>query len=191
MSSKVSVEKNEYPKVTSKWIQSKKNQKHENGSRPKLVVRCLTPCTLFYLDAFVVGAALSYLGSLLLLMAFCSPYWMESYESKFSNFKNMGLWEYCFKEFRYPFYQFPTTFDGCHHIFSREYYVIREWLLPGWLMVVQFFVTMSFLLTFAALVIMSLELIRWPLKFVLQFEWVLTKISFHFIASSCKWSFCD
>lgn len=99
----------------------------------------------------------------------------------------MGLWEYCFKDFRYPYYQFTTTFDGCHHIFSREYYVIREWLLPGWLMIVQTCVTLSFLLTFGALVVMSLELIRWPLKFVLQYEWVLTRASFYCISASCKY----
>lgn len=121
-----------------------------------------------------------------LLMAFCAPYWISSYEESFSSFKNMGLWEYCFKDFRYPYYQFTTTFDGCHHIFSREYYVIREWLLPGWLMVVQTCVTLSFLLTIGALVIMSLELIRWPLKFVLQYEWVLTKASFYCISISCE-----
>lgn len=96
----------------------------------------------------------------------------------------MGLWEYCFRDFSYPYYQFPRLFDGCHHIFSQEYYVIREWLLPGWLMVVQFFVTIAFLLTFGALFLMALELVRWPLKFVLRYEWLLTRISFFCIAIS-------
>lgn len=135
----------------------------------------------------MLGSILSYVGGIFLLMSFCAPYWISSYEESFSEFKNMGLWEYCFKDFRYPYYQFPTTFDGCHHIFSHEYYVIREWLLPGWLMVVQTFVTLSFLLTFGALVVMSMELVRWPLKFVLQYEWVLTRASFYCISASCKW----
>ena len=65
--------------------------------------------------------------------AFCySPYWIQSYQETFSDFKHMGLWEYCFDQFRYPYYQFDKLFDGCHYIFSQEYYVIREWLLPGW-----------------------------------------------------------
>jgi len=64
--------------------------------------------------------------------AFCySPYWIQSYQETFSDFKHMGLWEYCFDQFRYPYYQFDKLFDGCHYIFSQEYYVIREWLLPG------------------------------------------------------------
>uniref|UniRef100_A0A1L8DUW4 Protein with signal anchor n=2 Tax=Nyssomyia neivai TaxID=330878 RepID=A0A1L8DUW4_9DIPT len=135
-------------------------------------------------NTLVLGALLSYVASVFLMMSFCSPYWIESYEESFSNFKNMGLWEYCFRDFSYPYYQFPRLFDGCHHIFSHEYYVIREWLLPGWLMIVQFFVTIAFLLTFGALAIMALELIRWPLKFVLRYEWLLTRISFFCVAIS-------
>lgn len=138
------------------------------------------------------------------MMAFCSPYWIESYEESFSNFKNMGLWEYCFKDFSYPYYQFPRTFNGCHNIFShvsiclyswpakswykkrwlrrlldlQEYYVIREWLVPGWLITVQAFITIAFILTFFSLGVMALELIRWPLKTVLQYEWLMTRVSY-------------
>ncbi|XP_050085503.1 uncharacterized protein LOC126571217 [Anopheles aquasalis] len=140
-------------------------------------------------NALVLGAVLSYVAGVFLLMSFCSPYWIVSYPESFSNFKNMGLWEYCFRDFTYPYYQFPKQFNGCHHIFSEEYYVIREYLLPGWLMVVQGFVTISFLFTFGSLIIMACELIRWPLKFVLRYEWLLTSISFAGIASSSFFMF--
>lgn len=90
----------------------------------------------------------------------------------------MGLWEYCFEQFRYPSYQFDKQFDGCHHVFSQEYYVIREWLLPGWLMVVQGFVTMSLLLSFIAQITIVMILIRWPLAFVLRYEWILSSTAF-------------
>lgn len=103
---------------------------------------------------------------------------IESYQETFSSFKHMGLWEYCFEQFRYPYYQFDKQFDGCHHIFSEEYYVIREWLLPGWLMVVQTFVTLALLLSFAAQVVIIMTLIRWPLKFVLNHEWLLSASAF-------------
>lgn len=56
--------------------------------------------------------------------------------------------------------------------------MIREYLVPGWLMVVQTFVTIAFILTFFALGVMSLELIRWPLKTVLQYEWLFTRVAF-------------
>lgn len=90
----------------------------------------------------------------------------------------MGLWEYCFEDFHYPYFQYDRPFDGCHHVFSHEYYVIREWLLPPWLMAVQAFVTMAFLLSFGAQVIMAMQLCRWPLEFVLQYEWILSSIDF-------------
>lgn len=70
------------------------------------------------LDALVLGAILTYAAAFFLLMSFCAPYWIESYPESFSSFKNMGLWEYCFKDFDYPYYQFPKQFNGCHNIFS-------------------------------------------------------------------------
>lgn len=101
----------------------------------------------------------------------------------------MGLWEYCFDQFRYPYFQYDKLFHGCHHVFSHEYYVIREWLLPPWLMAVQAFVTMSFLLSFGAQVIMAMQLCRWPLEFVLRYEWILSSIDFvcTTTTSKCSW----
>ncbi|VEN61882.1 unnamed protein product [Callosobruchus maculatus] len=75
----------------------------------------------------VNGALLTYIAGMFLIIAFCSPYWVKSFDETFSQFKNMGLWEYCFDQFRYPYYQFDHPFHGCHHVFSQEYYVIREW----------------------------------------------------------------
>ncbi|XP_046392331.1 uncharacterized protein LOC124160516 [Ischnura elegans] len=128
-------------------------------------------------NSLVFGGILTYVSCLLLVMAFASPYWIQSYEETHSEFKNMGLWEYCFEDFRYPYYQFNTLFDGCHYIFSEKYYVLREWLLPGWLMVVQAFVTLALMLSFTSQVIIALELIRWPLEFVLLHEWLLSGIA--------------
>lgn len=142
------------------------------------------------------------MGSILLLMSFCAPYWIESFDSSFSSFKNMGLWEYCFKDFYYPYYQFPRKFNGCHNIFShvsratasrvriqgyilmefffcsQEYYVIREYLVPAWLLATQACVTVGFLLTFFALGVLAFEMVRWPLKIVLQYEYMMTKVAY-------------
>jgi hypothetical protein len=137
----------------------------------------------------VNGALLTYIGGLFLMIAFCSPYWVKSFDETFSQFKNMGLWEYCFDNFRYPYYQFDHLFDGCHHVFSREFYVIREWLLPPWLMAVQAFVTMSFLLSFGCQVMMALQLVRWPLEFVLQYEWILSTIDFVCVTTTTVFMF--
>lgn len=79
----------------------------------------ITNYLLSLLGALVTGALFSYVGGIFLLLAFASPYWIESFDSTFSSFRNMGLWEYCFKDFMYPYYQFPRTFNGCHNIFSH------------------------------------------------------------------------
>ncbi|KAK3913921.1 ATPase 7, plasma membrane-type [Frankliniella fusca] len=135
-------------------------------------------------QAMHYGGVLSYCAGIFLIMAFCGPYWIQSYKETFSPFKHMGLWEYCFENYRYPYYQSDHLFHGCHHIFSQEYYVIREWLIPGWLMVVQTFVTLALLLSFTAQILAALTLIRWPLKFVLRYEWLLTGLCFIFNASA-------
>ncbi|EDW86227.1 uncharacterized protein Dwil_GK16082 [Drosophila willistoni] len=129
-------------------------------------------------NGVVFGAIITFASFFVLMMSFCSPYWIESYEETHSSFKNMGLWQYCFKSFVYPKYQFPKQFTGCHNIFSHEYYVIREYLLPGWLMSVQGFVTMSFIIVLCVLTLLSLTIIRLPLKAVLQYEWLLVRLSF-------------
>ena len=108
---------------------------------------------------------------------FFSPYWIQSYSNTFTNFKNMGLWEYCFENFRYPNYQLDKLFNGCHHIFSQEYFVLREWLLPGWLMSVQILMTLALLLSFFGQAILVLILIRFPLKTVLENEWFLSSMT--------------
>ncbi|EDX16387.1 GD24716 [Drosophila simulans] len=128
-------------------------------------------------NGVVFGAIVTFASFFVLMMTFCSPYWIESYEETRASFKNMGLWQYCFKDFVYPKYAFPKQFTGCHNIFSHEYYVIREYLLPGWLMAVQGFVTMSFIIVFLVLALLSLTIIRLPLKAVLQYEWLLVRLS--------------
>lgn len=64
--------------------------------------------------------------------------------------------------------------------------MIREYLLPGWLLAVQVFITLSFILTFLTLGLLSLILIRWPLKIVLQYEWLMTKIAYLALATASK-----
>uniref|UniRef100_A0A1B6DPT9 EXPERA domain-containing protein n=1 Tax=Clastoptera arizonana TaxID=38151 RepID=A0A1B6DPT9_9HEMI len=129
-------------------------------------------------NGMVFGGILIYVGGIFLLIAFISPYWEQSYDQTLSNFKHMGLWQYCFDEFRYPNHQFDKLFIGCHFIYSNEYYVIREWLLPGWLLAIQAWMTLAFLLSFGSQIIIAGIVVRFPLNFVLHYEWLLTGIIF-------------
>ncbi|KAH8419796.1 hypothetical protein KR009_002685 [Drosophila setifemur] len=140
-------------------------------------------------NGIVFGAIVTFASFFVLMMSFCSPYWIESYIETRTSFKNMGLWQYCFKDFVYPKYQFTKMFTGCHNIFSHYFYVIREYLLPGWLMAVQGFVTMSFIIVFLVLLMLSMTIIRLPLKPVLQYEWLLVRFSFFGTAASSLFMF--
>ena len=77
------------------------------------------------------GSIISFISGILLLMSFASPYWLQSWGGTESPFENMGLWEFCFHNFRHPDYQYDTLFDGCHWVWGNEYRYIREKLLPG------------------------------------------------------------
>ena len=121
------------------------------------------------------------MAGILLLMSFASPYWLVSWDDTLSPFKNMGLWEFCFYRFRHPDYQFDHLFHGCHALYGEEYRLIREKLLPGWLMVVQLFATLAFIFSYVGQIVLVALLLRWPLEVILRFE-------YHFcgLAFACK-----
>ncbi|CAH0722587.1 unnamed protein product, partial [Brenthis ino] len=133
-------------------------------------------------NATLIGATITYVSGLFLLLSFAGPYWIESYPEMFSSFKHMGLWEYCFDRFRFPGFQYDKYFTGCHYVFGQELHMIREWLLPGWLMAVQTFVTLGLILSFTAQVLLACVIIRWPLRTVLRYEWIVVSISFVMVA---------
>ena len=89
------------------------------------------PSYCLFLDVLFYGSIISFISGILLLMSFASPYWLQSWGGTESPFENMGLWEFCFHNFRHPDYQYDELFNGCHWIWGNEYRYIREKLLPG------------------------------------------------------------
>lgn len=45
-------------------------------------------------------------------------------------------------------------------------------------MIVQAFVTLALILSFFAQITIVMILIRWPLRFVLHYEWILSSVAF-------------
>jgi len=131
-------------------------------------------------DVLFWGSIFSFVSGLLLLMSFASPYWLQSWSHTDSPFLNMGLWEFCFYKFRHPDYQFDHLFTGCHALYGQEYRLIREKLLPGWLMVVQFFVTVAFIASYVGQVVIVALLLRFPLEVILKYEWQFVGLAFVF-----------
>jgi len=70
-----------------------------------------------------------------------------------------------------------------------EYEVMRSPFLSvtGWLIMVQGCVSMAMIMSFSAQILSAITLMRWPLRFVLTYEWHLTKLCFLFNAIACKY----
>lgn len=64
--------------------------------------------------------------------------------------------------------------------------MIREWLLPGWLMAVQSFVTLALILSLTSQVILACVIVRWPLRPILRYEWIFVTCAFIMVAISSK-----
>merc|ERR1712111_326029 len=139
-------------------------------------------------DALFYGSIASFVSGVLLLMSFASPYWLQSWEDTQSPFKNMGLWEFCFYKFRHPDYQFDHLFHGCHALYGDEYRLIREKLMPGWLMVVQLFVSLTLILAILGLLVIVSLLLRCPLERILRFEHPISMIVWGLNAFSAHYS---
>ena len=58
--------------------------------------------------------------------------------------------------------------------------MIREKLLPGWLMVVQFFVTVAFISSYLGQIVIVGLLLRYPMERILKYEWQFVGLAFVF-----------
>lgn len=60
----------------------------------------------------------------------------------------------------------------------RSKQLISTFFVSAWLMAVQTFMTIALLASMTTLVTVSLVLVRWPLQFVMRYEWHLTGFAF-------------
>lgn len=124
----------------------------------------------------VASGWMAFTSSLVLLISFSAPYWLESwYETRGdTQFVRLGLWDVCFDNYRHPPYQYDETFTGCHWIHSYYYQNIRDWLMPGWFIFVQAMMTLALIFELIALIILSVLLMR----YLLRYEIVLLTAAF-------------
>lgn len=62
----------------------------------------------------------------------------------------LGLWEVCFRDFEDFRHQYDYRFTGCWWVFEEEYYIIFDFLLPGFFIATQFFFTLCMTLVLVA-----------------------------------------
>lgn len=99
-----------------------------------------------------VALGISTVSFLLFVVAFATPYWLVT-DGRLHNprFTNLGLWEVCFNHFQDIHRFYDTEFTGCMWVFEEEYYIIHDFLLPGFYIAVQLFATLCFVMCLLAL----------------------------------------
>lgn len=99
-----------------------------------------------------VAVGISAMAFTLFLIAFVTPYWLVT-DGRLSDprFTNLGLWEVCFNNFQDIHRFYETRFKGCMWVFEEEYYIIHDFLLPGFYIAVQVFATLCFVMCLIAL----------------------------------------
>uniref|UniRef100_A0A0B7B2F0 Uncharacterized protein n=1 Tax=Arion vulgaris TaxID=1028688 RepID=A0A0B7B2F0_9EUPU len=108
---------------------------------------------LSLVGCFFVAASLVFM-----VVAFASPYWVESYDEFKGQFVKLGLWEFCFND--YTFYKDYNgkRYLGCFYVFSPEIRPIWEWVSPPWFISVQVMVSASLLIIFLISVGLTLHI---------------------------------
>ncbi|KAI8764534.1 hypothetical protein BgiMline_035630 [Biomphalaria glabrata] len=105
----------------------------------------------------IVGFGFTAGALLFMIVAFASPYWVESFEEFKGTFVKLGLWEFCFND--YTFYKDYNgkRYLGCFYVFSPEIRPIWEWVSPPWFVSVQVMVSASLLFIFLVTVALTLN----------------------------------
>ena len=89
-----------------------------------------------------VGLALGVIAAITIVLAFSTPYWVESNADAIyiTRMEKIGLWEACFNGYKFFKDSFGRTYNGCWWMFSREYDYIRSFLMPGKLPTYEFII---------------------------------------------------
>lgn len=100
----------------------------------------------------LVATGLTVISFILILIAFSTSNWLETDgKLKDPKFKKLGLWEVCFSNFEETHFWYDFTFRDCWWIYEEEYYIILDFIQPGFFVAVQFFFTLCFALHLLAL----------------------------------------
>ncbi|WAR17802.1 hypothetical protein MAR_032396 [Mya arenaria] len=91
-----------------------------------------------------------------LLIAFASPYWVESFEKSDNKFVKCGLWEFCFNDYSFWKDYNGKRFLGCWYIFSDQYRPLWEWLSPPWFIGCQVMISVTLLFQVVSCVVATL-----------------------------------
>jgi len=81
-----------------------------------------------------IGFGLCVFALASLCVSFCSPYWLQTWPKSENEFRSIGLWHACFKNYMHfkDDSQEVYNYNGCWWLFDTQpkYYKLREWIIP-------------------------------------------------------------
>jgi len=94
---------------------------------------------------FLLGMTFTVLSFILCIIGFGTGSWWVTTDDT-NLFNSAGLWQICFNGYEHTSDLIGKAYYGCWWIFYKEYYYIRDWIMPSWFKAVQ--VLMSFAVAF-------------------------------------------
>ncbi|ESO08285.1 hypothetical protein HELRODRAFT_195072 [Helobdella robusta] len=96
---------------------------------------------------FLMACGFGVISFVLCLIGFGTGYWFVSADDT-NLFESIGLWQVCFNGYEHTSDLVGKAYYGCWWIFYKEYYYIRNWLMPPWFKAVQTLMTLAVVLQF-------------------------------------------
>lgn len=78
---------------------------------------------------YLLGFTFTFLSFVLCVIGFGTGHWWVTTDSE-SWFGSAGLWQICFNGYQHTSDLIGKAYYGCWWIFYREYYYIRDWIMP-------------------------------------------------------------
>lgn len=105
-----------------------------------------------------VGFGVSCFALACLAIAFCSPYWLQTWPMSENRFNNIGLWHVCFHGYMQFKDDSQQIYSECWWVFDPQpkYYKLREWLTPPWFITCQVLTTGCLMLEILTIVMTAL-----------------------------------
>jgi hypothetical protein len=88
---------------------------------------------------YLLGMMFTVLSFLLCAVGFGTGSWWVTTDDE-SVFHNAGLWQICFNGYEHTSDLIGKAYHGCWWIFYREYYYIRDWIMPRMLELLECFI---------------------------------------------------
>jgi len=104
--------------------------------------------------SYFIALGFAICSFILCLISFGTGYWYVSTDPDDSLFNSIGLWQACFNGYEHTSDLIGKAYYGCWWIFYKEYYYIRNWLMPAWFKACQTLATFGVVFQFATLVIL-------------------------------------